>query len=239
MALSERAWKAAAARLFDERAEMWRGQGVPEGERLALVADRLGCAPGALVLDAGCGSANWTAALAGAGYRVRGVDLSPGMIAQGQLQLRELGFGAEQAAVQVGDVEQLPFPAATFDAIVSFRVLDYAPRPGAALAEFRRVLKPGGRLLLAVLGALAPIKSAWWERFLPDYNGDSIGNNILPWEMERLLEATGWVSVDQFGEYQSMAGVDNPYARSAESLPDDRLRQAAASSWWFVMVRAA
>lgn len=239
MVLSESAWKAAAARLFDDRAEMWRGQGVPEGARLARVTDRLGRGPGALVLDAGCGSANWTAALAQAGYRVRGVDLSPGMIAQGQLLLRELGLDAELASAEVGDVERLPFPAATFDAIVSFRVLDYAPRPGAALAEFQRVLKPGGRLVLAVLGALAPIKSEWWERFLPSYAGEPIGNNLLPWEMEKLLAATGWEVVEQFGEYQAMAGTDNPFAAIAERLPHDRLRQAAASSWWFVARKPA
>lgn len=239
MVLSESAWKAAAARLFDDRAEMWRGQGVPEGARLARVTDRLGCEPGALVLDAGCGSANWTAALAGAGYRVRGIDLSAGMIAQGQLQLRELGFDPEQASAQVGDVEHVPFPAASFDAIVSFRVLDFVPHPGVALAEFQRVLKPGSRLVLAVLGALSPIKSAWWERFLPDYAGEPIGNNLLPWEMEQLLVATGWGIEEQFGEYQAMAGVDNPYAAIADHLPHERLRQAAASSWWFVATKPA
>lgn len=235
--VSEQEWKAATARQFDERAATWRTHGVPEGARLEQVTSRLACPPGGLVLDAGCGTANWTVALARQGYQVRGFDLSPTMIAEGQAQLRELGIAEAAAGIEVGDVERMPFPDETFDAAVCFRVLDFTPRPGVALTEFARVLRPGGRLVLSMLGALSPIKREWWRRFLPDYQGDTIGNNILPWEMETLLTTLGWRLLEQFGEYGAMAGVENPSGEVASHVPDQRLRQAAASAWWFVATR--
>lgn len=237
MKVSEHEWKAATARQFDERAAMWRTHGVPEGEQLEQVTSRLGAPPGSLVLDAGCGSANWTAALARHGYRVRGFDISPAMIAQGQAQLRDLGISEAVAHVEVGDVERMPFPDETFDAAVCFRVLDFTPSPGVALTEFARVLRPGGRLVLSMLGALSPIKREWWRRFLPDYQGDTIGNNILPWELETLLTTLGWRLLEQFGEYGAMGGGENPSSKVARRLSDQRLRQAGASSWWFVVAR--
>lgn len=226
-------WKAATARQFDAIAPRWREHGLPDGERVAAVLADLACPPGGLVLDAGCGTGNWSAALALAGCRVRGVDLAPEMIAGAQLVAREHGLGPDRASFGVGDVERLPFPADTFDGAICFNALDFTPRPGVALAEYRRVVRPGGRLALACLGAYSPVKREWWRRFLPDDEEIHTGNDILPWELEALLRALGWEIVDQRPALGPDRG-ENPDATTVADLPDTVLRQTVAGSWRFV-----
>ena len=228
-------WKAATARQFDNIAEMWRSRGVVQDDRLASLLPLLDGGPGSLVLDVGCGSGNWSLALARAGYRVRGVDLSPEMIARAREAARELGVDEDAASFGVGDAERLDFPDDSFDALICFNVLDFTPRPAAALLEFQRVLRPGGRLVLTMLGAYSTVKLEWWRRFLPNSDGKHTGNDILPWEMERLLEALGWRIVDQHPlSAMTVQGARSPYTQEQlDSLPDKVLQQAVAAVWRF------
>jgi ubiquinone/menaquinone biosynthesis C-methylase UbiE len=90
------------------------------------------------VLDAGCGNGRYLAALRGRSHRgpVIGVDRSPGMLA---------AAGAGRLAV--GDVQALPFPDGAFDAALAMHMLYHVPERRAALAELRRVVRPGGVVL--------------------------------------------------------------------------------------------
>jgi ubiquinone/menaquinone biosynthesis C-methylase UbiE len=95
------------------------------------------------VLDAGCGTGGFLARLRAAKPRARlyGLDYEPGAARRAAAKAR--------AAVTAGTINALPFPDASFDAVVSLDVLCHmAVEEGAALAELRRVLKPGGLLLL-------------------------------------------------------------------------------------------
>lgn len=97
------------------------------------------------VLDAGCGSGLLASALRAKGARVTGFDASPAMV---DLARNTLGEGA---AIHVADLaERLPFDDAEFDDVVASLVLHYLPDWTGPLAELRRVLRPGGRLLLSV-----------------------------------------------------------------------------------------
>ena len=97
------------------------------------------------ILDAGCGAGLLSAALAARGAHVSGFDGSPAMI---ELARRSLGTGAD---LTVADLrEPLPYPAASFDDVVCSLVLHYLEDWSGPLAEFHRILKPGGRLLLSV-----------------------------------------------------------------------------------------
>jgi SAM-dependent methyltransferase len=100
---------------------------------------------GRRVLDAGCGSGPLSAALRERGAMVTGLDSSPAMVA---LATQRLG---EDARLLVADLSQsLPFAAGAFDDVVGSLVLHYLEDWTAPLAELRRVLRPGGRLLLSV-----------------------------------------------------------------------------------------
>jgi len=77
--------------------------------------------------------------------RVTGIELSPEMLAIAQRRAQELGRDAD---LRLGDAEALEFPDASFDTVVCTLALCTIPNPRQAVAEARRVLRPGGRLLL-------------------------------------------------------------------------------------------
>jgi len=87
------------------------------------------------VLEVGCGTGLILARLARLARRAVGVDLSPGMLAVA----RDRGLDVVE-----GDATALPFPDASFDAVVSFKVLAHVPDIRAALSEMARVARPGG-----------------------------------------------------------------------------------------------
>ncbi len=105
--------------------------------------------PGERVLDIGSGPGFLTAEMArevGPGGRVAGVDPSDSMIAMGRR--REPEPPAAPIELVTGGAEALPFADGAFDAVVSTQVLEYVEDVAGALAEARRVLRDGGRLLV-------------------------------------------------------------------------------------------
>jgi len=106
--------------------------------------------PGERVLDVGSGPALLVEELAERvrpGGRVHGIDLSASMVALARARLAEQPH-RERIVLQVADATRLPFPAAAFDAVVSTQVYEYVADLPTALAELRRVLRPGGRALI-------------------------------------------------------------------------------------------
>ncbi|QDB78595.1 methyltransferase domain-containing protein [Georgenia wutianyii] len=105
----------------------------------------LGDVDGRRILDAGCGSGPLAAELVGRGADVTGFDGSPAMI---ELARRRLG---QTVPLTIHDLSQpLPYEDETFDDVVASLVLHYLQDWDPPLAEIRRVLKPGGRLVASV-----------------------------------------------------------------------------------------
>jgi ubiquinone/menaquinone biosynthesis C-methylase UbiE len=94
-------------------------------------------------LDLGCGTGFLSLELAARGHRVTGIDFAPAMIAEARRKAAEGGFAIR---FEEGDAESLPFPAGRFDLAVCRHLLWTLPHPEAALDEWIRVLRPGGRL---------------------------------------------------------------------------------------------
>jgi ubiquinone/menaquinone biosynthesis C-methylase UbiE len=108
-----------------------------------IVADAAGIKAGQLVLDVACGTGVLAREAASRGGSVVGLDRNEGMLALA----RRIAPAVEWKA---GRAEQLPFPDAGFDAVVSQFSLMFFDDRALAVREMRRVLKPGGRLAVAV-----------------------------------------------------------------------------------------
>ncbi|GAB6906510.1 Methyltransferase domain protein [Desulfosarcina cetonica] len=103
-------------------------------------------APGKRALDIGTGTGQLAVYLARAGFDVTAIDISAAMIAEARKHAADQRL---QIEFSTGDAEALDFADRTFDVIVSRNLLWTLPRPHQALMEWRRVLKPGGRLMLS------------------------------------------------------------------------------------------
>ena len=96
-------------------------------------------------LDAGCGTGFLSFELAARGHRVIGVDFAPAMLAEAR---RKTAERAVSVRFEEADAEQLPFPPHSFDLAISRHVLWTLRHPEAAIDEWIRVLRPGGRLVV-------------------------------------------------------------------------------------------
>ena len=99
--------------------------------------------PGQHVLDVACGPGHLAAAAAARGASAHGLDFSAAMVDVARSMHPEI-------VVTEGDAEDLPYPDSMFHAAVSGFGMHHVPRPQVALAECRRVLKPGARLAFTV-----------------------------------------------------------------------------------------
>lgn len=120
----------------------------------AWLVDNLGIEDGDSVLEiaAGTGDTGFLAApRLGATGRLVSTDVSPAMVEVARRRGEELGI--TNAEFITLDAQAMQFPAASFDAAICRWGYMLMPNPRAALAETRRVLKPGGRLTLAVFTA--------------------------------------------------------------------------------------
>ena len=105
--------------------------------------------PGEQVLDVGVGPGFLAAEMAaevGPDGRVCGIDTSAAMM--DVAARRNPGAQAATLALELGGVERIPYADESFDAVVTTQVLEYVADIPGALAEMRRVLRPGGRLLV-------------------------------------------------------------------------------------------
>jgi demethylmenaquinone methyltransferase/2-methoxy-6-polyprenyl-1,4-benzoquinol methylase len=175
--------------------------------------DLLELEAGARVLDLCAGTADvLIEALARpAAARGWGVDISEAMLRLGSRKLREQGLG-ERAALSLADAESLPLASSSFDAaIVAFGIRNVS-NPVRALAEMRRVLRPGGRVVVLEFsmphGLLGRVYRFYFRRLLPAVGGlvsgdggayaylpASVERFAGPAEMQSLLAQTGFGSV--------------------------------------------
>ena len=138
-------------------------EGVPETscESFAGVANPFALGPlnlGEDVLDVGCGAGMDTliaAQMVGPTGSVTGIDVTPEMAAKARRSVTVMGL--ETVTIVEGSAEQLPFPDASFDVVISNGVIDLIPDKDAVFSEIVRVLRPGGRIQLADVTVQRPV----------------------------------------------------------------------------------
>jgi len=153
---------------------LWQAQlACVQAELLELAS----LASGECVLDVACGTGLVTLASAsaiGAAGRVLGVDLSGVMVdaAQKRASVR----GLSNVGFQRMDAEVLELPDASFDVVLCALGLMYMPDPVRAVCEMRRVLRPGGRVILAVWGERS---NCGWSALFPIVDAE-VSSEVCP-----------------------------------------------------------
>lgn len=168
--------------------------------RLDVWLERMlpGSGAGRRLLDVGCGTGHQLARFRGRGFEVAGVDGSPAML--DEARAHNPGVDVRQT-----DVEQLPFPDATFDVILCIEVLRYLPDPVSCVREMGRVLRPGG-MCLATAAPLFNLNGYWMVNRLAHLLRPS---GLVPLKqffttsrrLTRTFRTAGMRSVDVHGVY--------------------------------------
>ncbi len=185
------------------------------------------------VLDAACGEGYGAALLAATGAVVTGVDISAEAIAHANAR-----YGQQDGLeFQVADCAALPFAEHEFDRVVSFETLEHLDAQDELLAEFKRVLKPDGYLIVS-----SPDKAVYSEQHntcnefhLKELYTDELkallGRHFPAWRLlgqKLMFHSAIWsmdelekVSFDQFGATDSATGssVDLPVSQGITQAP--------------------
>ena len=122
---------------------------------LTVDYSRLRIGPATKVIDVGCGAGRHSFEAYRRGADVIAFDQNAEELADVDTMLQAMGAAGEapksaKAQVVVGDALALPYPDATFDAVIASEILEHIPDDDTAIAELIRVLKPGGSLAVTV-----------------------------------------------------------------------------------------
>jgi SAM-dependent methyltransferase len=109
------------------------------------IVNALDIPQGARILDVACGAGQIAIPLAQKGYDVTGVDIATNLIEQARVRANMEQLDVE---FQEGDAEDLNFPDASFDVVISLIGAMFAPRPERVAAELTRVCRPGGTIYM-------------------------------------------------------------------------------------------
>lgn len=173
------------AAAFSETAEAYAATMAPALQPVAReVVRRARLLPGERVLDVGTGTGTGAALASGDGRRVTGLDGAAGMLEIARRRHRGIDFVE-------ADFAAIPLPDAFFDAVLAVHALLFAEDPVAALREWRRVTRPGGRLSLSVPGPDDAVPSsvfgAIYTRFGIAFGGYPNASDLADW-----AAAAGW-----------------------------------------------
>ena len=172
---------------FGIRSKNWHqsARWITDQEILGAHAAAFEGSPESVLLDVCCGSGVVGASFRGKVGKIIGLDLTPEMIKLAETRLDE---------VHQGDVYDLPFADASFDAVCNREVLHLLPRPERPVAQVFRVLKPGGQFIVGQLLPYAPEDTPWFFRVLKKKQ-PLFFNNFTEEDMRALLLGAGFVDL--------------------------------------------
>lgn len=182
--LREADWQSTVALDYDRAAEFYDESRTASPSLIHAMLDALGPANGRSLVEVGCGTGNYAAAFAKAGFRVFGFDLSEGMLrrAVGKLGGR---FGKALA-------RQLPLADGSADIVVTVNVFHHLPFPLAAFREFRRVTRD---CTLHHLTTKEPYLAHWAHHYFPLLQYERPGEHPETMDLIRLAQRAGFTDV--------------------------------------------
>ena len=133
---------------------------------------------------------------------VWGIDISPKMLAKARRRVTKAGYGSVDLQLHEADARSLPFPDNAFDVIFNSYMFDLLPLKDIplVLAEFRRVLRPTGRLVLVNMSKEHGNRWTWWERIyqsLPRRWAAYLLGGCRPVLLESFVEEAGLAEVQR------------------------------------------
>ncbi len=189
---------------YDEAAAHYDLTRVPIGTEIIRAALQAAERPTSemTLLDAGCGTGAYSAALAEVPGRLIGIDRSAGMLAAARAKLE--GRSGRVSFLR-GDLLNLPLAQASLDAVMFNQVLHHLedgrdggyPGHAAALAEAARVLRPGGRLLLNACTHEQMRKGFWFLHLIPEALDQMLARCASEDRIRGLLAELGFAVLDR------------------------------------------
>lgn len=186
-----------------------------------------GISRGDRVLDLGCGAGIEVCIAAeqvGAEGRVIGVDMLPEMLKQAEVAAAEMarGLGYENIEFRLGLLEELPLPDHSIDVVISNCVINLTEDKRRTFEEIRRVLRPGGRLVVA--DVCCEEEPSLEIRYNEKLRGECIGGALLQDELLGLLEDVGFegISILKRFPYREVAGHPFYSLTYAASTPGEK-----------------
>lgn len=228
------------------------GQEEAAGRAIGYTDEELGAAPEEANLGLGCGNPVALASLAegetvldlgaGAGFdcflaaravgpagRVIGVDMTPEMVAKARENARKGSFG--NVEFRLGEIENLPVADTSVDVVISNCVINLAPDKGRVFREAFRVLRPGGRLMVADIVLLRELPAALRDS-VAAYTG-CIAGAARKEDYVAAVESAGFADVAVAGEapFPTFAAADPVAKAIVEDLriPPNALREVAGA----------
>ncbi len=205
----------------------------------ALV-DRIAPRPGEAILEVGCGAGSLVRLLAkrlGGANPITAADINPFLLREAEDLARADDDVADAIRFTDGNAEALPFPEGSFDCVYSVTVLEECDA-GRAIAEIRRVLRPGGRAGIAVR---ALDMKQWWNLDLPEPISRKIDTppysvapaGVADRSLYRRMREAGFVDLSCFPTLVTLDRPGGPIWRNREDhvlsllTPDERVRWQA------------
>ncbi len=183
---------------FSQISASWDGHHAAAGEmeRLRAFSKHCRLRPGERVLDAGCGSGRLLPVIGeqiGPTGSLVELDFAPGMLAIARRRPH-----AGNVTFVLGDAHSLPLPDGDFDKVIALALLPHLDDKAVALQEFRRVLKPGGELVIAhQMGREALDR-------MHNESGEPVQRDLLPGkeDLEGMLARAGFAAIEILDEPQ-------------------------------------